>query len=250
MVFSFAAIGVVHSAFKEKFGIPRQPGLAPLAQARIEIYPPYNDPAAFSDLQGISHIWLQFVFHQNRRQDWKPRVKMPRLGGNKTLSVFASRSPVRPNPIGLSVVQLLAVNSGPQGLDLLIAGADLLDGTPVLDIKPYLPYADALAEATNPLAPQAPPTVPVVFAPGLEAVCAARRDYGVDLTALIRQLLQQDPKPQYQTPDAQRIYGMRLWDFDVQWRYLGPPTSSVIEVVALQWSAQTPEPRPSLKATP
>ncbi len=230
MDYSFPVIGLVHSCFKEKFGIPRQPGLAPLAQARIEILPPYNDPDAFVGLAGSSHIWLQFVFHQNRREEWKPKIKPPRLGGNKTLGVFATRSPVRPAPIGLSVVQLLEVQIN-QGVQLLVGGADLLDGTPILDIKPYIPYTDKIDGASNSFAPAAPTIIPVIWPAELKAHCSSRLDYGVNLVALIEQILQQDPKPPYHKIEPERIYGMRLFDGDLRWRYAGTPDAYVIEVV-------------------
>src|SRR3954463_4060851 len=140
MDFIFPAIGIIHSCFKEKFGIPRQPGLAPLATAQLELLPPYDNRAALEGLETCSHIWLQFVFHANKRDAWKPKVKPPRLGGNKSLGVFATRSPTRPAPIGLSVVKLDGISEADGKLFLNLSGIDLLDGTPVLDIKPYVPY--------------------------------------------------------------------------------------------------------------
>ncbi|HSC68691.1 MAG TPA: tRNA (N6-threonylcarbamoyladenosine(37)-N6)-methyltransferase TrmO [Cellvibrio sp.] len=220
MEFRFPAIGTVHSCFKEKFGIPRQPGLAPLACAEIELLPPYNDPAAFEGLEGCTHVWIQFVFHANRRDEWKARVKPPRLGGNKTLGVFATRSPTRPAPIGLSVVRYRGLAARDGKLFVQISGVDLLDGTPVLDIKPYVPYVDCVLDAENAFADSPPPLVAVDIPAGLMAVCA---DYwkrtGIDLAGLITQVLQQDPRPQYQQPEAGRIYGMKLLDLDVRWQY-------------------------------
>ena len=220
MHFSFPAIGVIHSCFKEKFGIPRQPGLAPLARAQLELLPPYDDPAALEGLAQSSHIWLQFVFHANSRDSWKPKVKPPRLGGNKSLGVFATRSPVRPSPIGLSVVRLEAIRQEQGKIWLDLSGIDLLDGTPVLDIKPYIPYVDRVEEATNSFAAQPPILLPVIISAPLMNTCA---DYqartGTDLAGLIRQVLQQDPRPQYQQPQAERLYGMNLLDLNIRWRY-------------------------------
>lgn len=220
MDFTFPAIGIAHSCFKEKFGIPRQPGLAPLATAEIELLPPYNDPAAFEGLEGTSHLWVQFVFHANSREEWKPKVKPPRLGGNKSLGVFATRSPTRPAPIGLSVVRFEGLRERDGKLLVVISGVDLLDGTPVLDIKPYVPYVDAVADAYNHFAPQPPAVIEVQIPTDLAVIC---RDYqqkmGIDLAGLITQVLQQDPRPQYQQPDPERIYGMKLLDLDVRWRY-------------------------------
>lgn len=220
MDFTFPAIGLVHSCFKEKFGIPRQPGLAPLAMAEIELLPPYNDPAAFDGLEGCTHIWVQFVFHANKREEWKSRVKPPRLGGNKTLGVFATRSPTRPAPIGLSVVRLEGIIQREGKLFINISGIDLLDGTPVLDIKPYVPYTDRVLEAENQFAPEPPDLIPVDIPAELMAICVTYwKNTGIDLAGLINQVLQQDPRPQYQEPEPERIYGMKLLDLDVRWRY-------------------------------
>lgn len=221
MDFTFPAIGIAHSCFKEKFGIPRQPGLAPLATAEIEMLPPYDDPTAFEGLEGTSHLWIQFIFHANRRGDWKPKVKPPRLGGNKSLGVFATRSPIRPAPIGLSVVRFEGVQLREGKLWVSISGVDLLDGTPVLDIKPYVPYVDSVADAQNSFAPQPPTAIAVEIPADLAAICADYQEKtAMDLAGLITQILQQDPRPQYQQPDPERIYGMKLLDLDVRWQYL------------------------------
>ncbi len=217
MNFNFSVIGIIHSCFKEKFGIPRQPGLVPLAKAQLELLPPYNDRDALEGLESCSHLWIQFVFHANKRDEWKPKVKPPRLGGNKSLGVFATRSPTRPSPIGLSVVKLDGIEERDGKLLIHLSGIDLLDGTPVLDIKPYVPYVDLVPTAINSFADTAPAWVEVVFTPECLLFC---RDYGKQLEDLIRQILQQDPRPQYQQPEPERIYGMKLLDLDVQWRYL------------------------------
>lgn len=220
MEFSFPAIGIVRSCFKEKFGIPRQPGLVPLACAEIELLPPYDDPAAFEGLEGCTHLWIQFVFHVNKREEWKAKVKPPRLGGNKTLGVFATRSPTRPAPIGLSAVRLRGIIERDGKLLVQISGVDLLEGTPVLDIKPYVPYVDCIVDAENTFAAAAPETIPVDIPAALMMQCADyRQRTGTDLAGLITQILQQDPRPQYQQPEAERIYGMKLLDLDVRWCY-------------------------------
>jgi len=237
MDFTLPAIGIAHSCFKEKFGIPRQPGLAPLARARIELLPPYDDPEAFAGLEGVSHLWLQFVFHANKREAWKPRVKPPRLGGNKTLGVFATRSPTRPAPLGLSVVKYESIGQAGGKLWLEVSGVDLLDGTPILDIKPYVPYVDLVPSARNDFAPAPPPLIDVDIPPALQAICA---DYqtrtGTPLAELIYQLLQQDPRPKYQQPDPERNYGMKLLDLDIHWRYCVKPHNLAIEVTAINSS--------------
>ncbi len=220
MDFSFPAIGIVHSCFKEKFGIPRQPGLAPLAEAEIEMLPPFDDLNAFDGLEGATHLWVQFVFHANKREAWKAKIKPPRLGGNKTLGVFATRSPTRPAPIGLSVVRLRGVIAREGKVFVQISGIDLLEGTPVLDIKPYVPYVDCVLAAENSFAPAPPAPIAVDIPAQLMAFCIAYwKKTGTDLAGLITQVLQQDPRPQYQQPDPERVYGMKLLDLDVRWQY-------------------------------
>lgn len=217
MTFEFEPIGVIHSCFKEKFGIPRQPGLAPAATAQLELLAPYNDLDAIAGLEQVSHLWLQCIFHQNKNEKWKPKVKPPRLGGNKKMGVFATRSPVRPNPISLSVVKLESVDTS-NGVLLNLSGIDLVDGTPVLDIKPYVPYVDSLTDASNQFADKSPSVLPVSFSS--EAVSFCRMYWGAeDLHVLIQQVLQQDPRPQYQPPDPDRRYAMKLLDVDVAWYY-------------------------------
>lgn len=234
MEFTFPAIGIVHSCFKEKFGIPRQPGLAPLACAEIELLPPYSDRSAFDGLEGCSHLWVQFVFHANKRDEWKPKVKPPRLGGNKTLGVFATRSPTRPAPIGLSVVRLERIVERDGKLLVQISGVDLLDGTPVLDIKPYVPYVDCVPEAENSFAAAPPALVPVDIPAELQVQCRAyRQRTGTDLAGLITQILQQDPRPQYQQPEPERVFGMQLLDLDVRWCYLSGDNGYRIQLIGL-----------------
>lgn len=239
MDFNFPAIGIVHSCFKEKFGIPRQPGLAPLASAEIELLPPYDDRSAFEGLEGCTHIWVQFVFHANKREEWKPRVKPPRLGGNKSLGVFATRSPTRPAPIGLSVVRFAGIIEREGKLLVQISGVDLLEGTPVLDIKPYVPYVDCILTAENQFAAAPPELIAVDIPASLMAQCA---DYwkrtGTNLAGLITQILQQDPRPQYQQPEPERIYGMKLLDLDVRWRYIEDNRQYRIQLTGLITSQQ------------
>ena len=235
MNFNFPTIGIIHSCFKEKFGIPRQPGLAPLATAKLELLPPYNDPDSLDGLEGCSHVWIQFVFHANKRSEWKPKVKPPRLGGNKTLGVFATRSPTRPSPIGLSVVKLDGIEVEDGKVWLNLSGVDLLDGTPVLDIKPYVPYVDLVPEAVNQFASAPPAPLPVEFNPSATAFCHQyQAENAVALEGLIRQILQQDPRPQYQQPEPERVYGMKLLDLDLRWRYRVTTTGYQIEVCDIE----------------
>ena len=230
MSYSFEPIGLVHSCFAEKFAIPRQPQLAPAARGVLELFPPYDKPEALAGLEGISHLWLLFVFHAAASGEQHLRVRPPRLGGNQRIGVFASRSTHRPNPIGQSVVRLEGIEAG----RLLISGIDLLDGTPILDIKPYVPYADALPDARNALADAAPAQLAVDWSESalLQARTQAQR-LEQPVVELIEQCLAQDPKPAYQRPAADREYGVRFWDINVRWHY---PQADCIRVLAVeQW---------------
>ncbi|MDZ7923210.1 MAG: tRNA (N6-threonylcarbamoyladenosine(37)-N6)-methyltransferase TrmO [Marinagarivorans sp.] len=219
---NFSIIGVVSSCFKEKFGIPRQPGLVKSSSAVIELLSPYNNVDAVDGLELTSHIWVHFLFHANAGRDWKAKVRPPRLGGNASMGVFATRSPIRPNPLGLSVVRLqnVVVQKKMRGMSvqLHIAEHDLLDGTPVLDIKPYIPYADSLPYAVNGFAGTEPKQYAVVFSISAQAVCASARAIALQLQSLIVQVLAQDPRPAYQKNDSNKLYGVRLHDWNVRWR--------------------------------
>jgi len=190
MEFHYRAIGVVHSCFKEKFGIPRQAGLVPDARGTLELFEPFNRKAYLEGLEGFSHIWLQYVFHAAAMAANKSKVRPPRLGGNRRVGVFGTRSNFRPNPIGLSLVALEGI-AYDGGAHLRLKGIDLLDQTPVLDIKPYIPYADCRPE---------------------------RRQ----LARLLVQVIQLDPRPAYygdQRP--KQAFGMHLGDWNVRWRLDG-----------------------------
>jgi tRNA (adenine37-N6)-methyltransferase len=222
-VIQLVPIGIVHSCFKGKFGVPRQPALAPSACACLELLPPFNRAEAVQGLELVSHIWLQFMFHLSPSSK-SPKVRPPRLGGNQRLGVFASRSPVRPNALGLSVVRLDRVELADGAVRLWLSGVDLVDGTPVVDIKPYLPYVDAVPEARNALAPSAPAPVPVRIPDSLALTAPVAQ--------LVREVLAQDPRPAYQAPTPERLYGMHLLDFNLQWRYGNDQYGTYIQVVA------------------
>lgn len=215
--FVIEPVALVRSPFAEKFGIPRQSGLVPLATGSVELLPPYDDASMLDGLAGFSHVWLTFRFHACAGQGWRPRVRPPRLGGNTEVGVWASRSPFRPNGLGLSVVRLLEVVTRPRPL-LRVAGIDLLDGTPVVDIKPYLPYSDALVDAEAGFAPAAPdPVLPVRLSAAAERDVATAPD-PEGLRALLVQVLALDPRPAYRRgAEPDRRYGMRLAGFDVKW---------------------------------
>ncbi|NHN36075.1 tRNA (N6-threonylcarbamoyladenosine(37)-N6)-methyltransferase TrmO [Pseudomaricurvus alcaniphilus] len=216
--FEFDPIGTIHTPYPEKFAVPRQPGLVPAARSHIELLGRCNREEIVRGLEGFSHLWLVFVFHQAQRDDWKPTVRPPRLGGNRRVGVFASRSPFRPNPIGLSVVTLEGIEQSGGHWRVLVGGADLVDGTPILDIKPYLPYADALPDARANYAPEPPAqTVAVQFSEQALAQLDQLVDAPPNFRTLIEQVLAQRPQPAYHSDD-ERIYGMSLYHYNIQWR--------------------------------
>lgn len=213
-------IGVIRTCFPEKFGIPRQPLLAPSVKGVLVLTPPFNHPDCVAGLEGVSHIWLTFIFHQHIDKGWKPKVRPPRLGGNTTMGVFATRSSFRPNQLGLSVVKLDQVVVENKQVFLHLSGVDLVDGTPIVDIKPYVPYADNVVGASNDLANAKPANMPVVFSEQALLFCASYTPaMAVDFQALIVEVLQQDPRPAYHDSEKkQRIYGIALLECDIQWR--------------------------------
>jgi tRNA (adenine37-N6)-methyltransferase len=218
--YAFDPIGCIRSCFKEKFGIPRQPGLVPEARAILEIRPPYLQSEAFRGLAEFSHIWIIFVFHHGDHERWNPTVRPPRLGGNRRMGVFATRSGFRPNPIGQSVVSLTRIEAAKGRLALHLGGVDLLDGTPVLDIKPYLPYADCISNARAGYAHQPPKAEwGVQFSPGAAQSCRIFENRHPGLQALIARLLAYDPRPGYRPSQTNQAFGMRLWDLNIRFRF-------------------------------
>ena len=204
-------IARIHSDFKEKFGIPRQSGLVPQAKAKIVFEPEYRVPDALRGIEDYSHLWLIWSFSKAERDTWSPTVRPPRLGGNTRVGVFATRSPFRPNSIGLSCVTLEEVRlQSPEGPVLIVGGADLLDGTPIYDIKPYLPYVDSHPDARGGFgAEKADYALQVNFPPELEErIAEDKRD-------ALCGLLAGDPRPSYQS-DPDRVYGVKYADYDVR----------------------------------
>ncbi|MCL4107960.1 UNVERIFIED_CONTAM: hypothetical protein GTU68_016988 [Idotea baltica] len=219
---NFQAIGFITSCYQEKFGIPRQPGLVSAAKSKLNLIDTFKEES-IRGLEGFSHVWLQFVFHETQNQGWKPMVRPPRLGGNKKVGVFASRSTFRPNPIGLSVVKLDNIEVKKSGIVLDLLGCDLLDKTPVLDIKPYIPYVDSVSDAIGGFAHEKPEAlIEVIFSDTAKIQCdVAKMRLGEDVGLVISQILALDPKPSYQQNqlDLDRIYRMKLYDFDLSWQY-------------------------------
>lgn len=224
--FSFSPVGTIYSCYKEKFGIPRQPGLVKTATAELHLEQRFSEES-IRGLAGFSHIWVQFIFHKTLQQGWHSMVRPPRLGGNAKVGVFASRSPFRPNGLGLSVVELLAIELAPTGIILQLGGCDLLDKTPVIDIKPYLPYVDSLPDAQAGFAATKPEIkLTVDFSEQALIQCnEAKARLGKDIGLLITEILQLDPRPSYQQKKSlqnklnNKIYAMKLYDFDLKWQY-------------------------------
>ncbi|NCE87549.1 tRNA (N6-threonylcarbamoyladenosine(37)-N6)-methyltransferase TrmO [Pseudomonas sp. Q1] len=228
MAYNVSPVGFVRSCFKEKFAIPRQPQLAPAARGVLELVAPFDGGEAVQGLEQVSHVWLLFLFHQALEDKPRLKVRPPRLGGNTSMGVFATRATHRPNGIGQSVVKLDKVEPG----RLWISGIDLLDGTPVLDIKPYVPYADIIGSATNSIASSAPLLIPVQWLKtALHQAQGHAHRLDEPLVELIEQCLAQDPRPAYQTPGPEREYGAQFWDVDVRWHYPEAGVICVLEVL-------------------
>jgi len=211
-------VAYARTPYPEKFAIPRQPGLVNADHAIIE-FQPNIDATALRGIQDFSHLWVIFQFHQTTAQGWKPMVRPPRLGGNKKLGVFATRSTFRPNNLGLSVVELVAVEQTANGCQLVVAGADWVDGTPIIDIKPYLPYVDAIPDAKGGFANEKPAQMTSRFSATAAAQIEVLQGKYPQLKTLITQVLAQDPRPAYQAQtNPEKVYGMALYDLNIQWQ--------------------------------
>lgn len=221
-------IGIVHTCFGGKFGVPRQPGLCPSAWGRLVFNEAYRSPEAIREIDGFSHLWLIFGFHETVDQGWKPTVRPPRLGGNQRVGVFASRSTFRPNGLGLSLVRLEGIDtSAADGPVLLLGGVDLLDGTPVYDIKPYLPYAESIPDAATGFAGDEIPRLKVEIADDVAETFGhlSQRDQ-----AVVREALALDPRPAVQAEDSDRVFGALLCGHNVRFAITG----GVCRIVEIQ----------------
>ena len=213
---TFHIIARMHSDFDQKFGIPRQSGLVEELESTIVFEPEFRNPDALRGLEGFSHLWIVWEFSKARRDTWSPTVRPPRLGGNQRLGVFATRSPFRPNPIGLSCVKLVRVEQHPEfGPVIRVAGADLLNGTPIYDIKPYLPYADCKPDAIGGFASAPKEADLTVHIPEefVEKIPEEKR-------AAVIGVLAQDPRPSYQD-DPERVYGMSFGGMEIKFKVDG-----------------------------
>ena len=221
-------IATIHTDFPSKFGIPRQGGLVEALKATVTFEPEYRDATALRGLEGYSHLWLIWLFSESVMDGFSPTVKPPRLGGNRRMGVFATRSPFRPNPLGLTCVKLEGIElSVPQGPLLRVAGADLMDGTPIFDIKPYIPYADCHPEATG------------GFTDGIryerldvDFPEALLGEIPPDKRQALIEVLAQDPRPGYRHGEASRRYGVAFAGYDVRFTVEGNALT-VVEVVKL-----------------
>lgn len=212
--YAIKPIAHMRSDFPQKFGIPRQAGIVPALESEVVFEPEYRSAEALRGLEGFSHIWLIWRFSENAEEGWSPTVRPPRLGGNARVGVFASRSPYRPNSLGLSCVRLEGIEHTADGAVLRVSGADLMDGTPIFDVKPYIPYADCVPGARSGFAPDAGEKLTVEF--GGETEARVPRD---KLEAL-RGVLENDPRPRYQS-DPQRVYGLSFAGLEIKFTVSG-----------------------------
>lgn len=212
------AVAYCRTPYKQKFGIPRQPGLVKSAKGFVELVKPYNQIDAVRGLEQYSHLWLLFCFHENLAKGWKPTVRPPRLGGNEKLGVFATRSTFRPNGIGQSVVRLHNIQNQSGNISLEISGMDLLDGTPIIDIKPYIPFSDAIDNAIGGIAQEPPVAINVSFSAKAKVQLTHYQQYE-QLSHLIEEVLAQDPRPAYKKAKHDpKQYQVALYDLDILWQ--------------------------------
>ncbi len=213
--YTIKPIAYIYNDLKTKFGVPRQSGLAKELLSRIVFQPEYRVADALRGITDFSHLWLVWGFSEARREDWSPTVRPPRLGGNERVGVFATRSPFRPNSLALSCVKLeQIVNTSDNGNVLVVSGADLMNGTPIYDIKPYLPYADCIPSATGGFAPDGGKVLQVVDENSALSALPA------DKIPSLVEILSRDPRPQYHS-DRERVYGMEFGDYEIKFRVDG-----------------------------
>ena len=222
MTSQFEPIGIIHSPYTEKFAVPRQPNLVTAAEGELHLLDRFNDPMSIKGLEQFSHIWLLFHFHHIDANKQKLTVRPPRLGGNKSLGVFATRSPFRPNNIGLSVVELLDIIIENKQVILKLGGLDLVNGTPIIDIKPYLPYCDSHPEANAGYAQIIPEQqLEVSFSVQAKLFLESQQNYP-QLTILIEQVISQDPRPAYKRKNChEQTYAISLYHFNIKWKVTG-----------------------------
>jgi tRNA-Thr(GGU) m(6)t(6)A37 methyltransferase TsaA len=228
--FEFRSIGNILTPFKQKFGIPRQSQSISKATGVIQFSPDINPVNACRGLDAFSHLWISFVFHENLQGGWKDTVRPPRLGGNEKVGVFASRSTFRPNPMGLSVVKNLGLNGKNE---LVVAGVDLLDQTPIIDIKPYIRYADSVSDASCGFAEFAPDTMMQVdYSELARSKLNKLLHEHPDFEVLLQNILEQDPRPAYKSGiEDEKTYSVLLYNYDVKWQVCDT-INYVVDIVA------------------
>ena len=229
MNYELVAIATIQTDFPTKFGVPRQSGLVKGLKGRIVFEPEYRDPEALRGLEGFSHIWLLWDFSEARREGekWRPMVRPPRLGGNQRMGVWATRSPFRPNNIGLSSVRILSIDlHTPDGPVIMVEGADLMDGTPIFDIKPYLPFTDSHPEATSGFAEASSPLKGRDLIVDLQL--SILEAFDAERLEALREILCSDPRPHYHA-DAERIYAMEFAGKEVKFRVKDDKVEAWIE---------------------
>jgi tRNA-Thr(GGU) m(6)t(6)A37 methyltransferase TsaA len=215
--FNFRTVGVISTPFNQKFGIPRQSQSLSKAKGIIKFSTDINALNACRGLEAFSHLWISFIFHKNKKGAWKDTVRPPRLGGNEKVGVFASRSTFRPNPLGLSVVKNLGLN---ENNELVVEGVDMLDQSPIVDIKPYIQYADSISNARSGFAESAPESsMPLAFSTSAKNKLATLNQSLPDFESLLINILEQDPRPAYKSnkPDD-KVYSVSIYNCDVKWQ--------------------------------
>ena len=223
--YNMKPIARIYTDFPDKFGIPRQSGIIKELKGRVVFEPPYRDFRAVKELSEYSHIWLLWLFSRSEREEWSPTVRPPRLGGNTRVGVFATRSPYRPNPIGMSAVKLdRVVVDEDLGPVLEVSGIDMVDGTPILDIKPYISFADSYPGAVCGFADR-------LYGRSLKVIIpdSISKTIPDDLTATIKGLLAEDPRPRYQN-DPERVYGFAFSKYEVKFKVDG----DVLTVISVE----------------
>lgn len=215
MSYQIEPVGIIRSPYKEKFAVPRQPGLVPSARSEIVLQGEANALEAVRGLEQFSHLWLLFLFDQNLEAGWRPTVRPPRLGGNERIGVFASRATFRPNGIGMSAVEFKGVRQEGRDVIIELGGVDLVDGTPIVDIKPYIPYSDSLPDALGGFAAKEPETLNVVFSDN--AANQLHGSHGIHKKSVISEVLAQDPRPAYKKGKIDtKEYAVHLFNFNVR----------------------------------
>lgn len=229
-MYSIEPIGTIQTPYKEKFAVPRQPRLVPNATSRIRLQGQSNCLESVRGLKDFSHVWVLFLFDKNLEAGWKPTVRPPRLGGNERVGVFASRATFRPNGIGMSAVEVIDITQEGDQVYIELGSIDLVDGTPIVDIKPYIPYSDAIPDAKGSYAEAEPETINVAFSE--TALESLKTHQEADMKrVVITQVLSQDPRPAYKKnkPDSKE-YAVNLFDFNVKFIVSG----NLVTVTAIE----------------